>query len=55
MTATNQAEQLKIRHAELEAIIHKENRRPSPDEVYIHTLKREKLRIRDQLIQPDTQ
>jgi len=45
--STGQANQLKTRHAELETIIHKENRRPLPDELYLHQLKSEKLRIKD--------
>ena len=46
---TGQANHLKIRHEELETIIHKENRRPLPDELYLHQLKSEKLRIKDAL------
>ncbi len=51
MAEAVQRKQLEARHAELETIITKENRRPLPDDAYIHELKREKLRIKDELIQ----
>jgi hypothetical protein len=40
---------LKSKHAELESMIDEEEKRPSPDDARIHELKREKLRIKDQL------
>ena len=40
---------LKDKHAELEQAIEVENSRPLPDEMLIHELKREKLRIKDEI------
>ena len=40
---------LEARHHELEAAIHAENTRPHPDEDQIHTLKKEKLKIKDEI------
>ncbi|MGB1548391.1 MAG: YdcH family protein [Alphaproteobacteria bacterium] len=47
-------EQLKAQHAKLETKIKEENRRPRPDDDYIHQLKREKLRIKDELLRLET-
>ncbi|MCE2510245.1 MAG: YdcH family protein [Alphaproteobacteria bacterium] len=49
MIGTEQVEQLRAQHADLEVKIEKENQRPRPDDDYIHQLKREKLRIKDEL------
>ena len=51
MTQTNQVEALKIKHSELEALIEKENSRPHPDDAIVSQLKRQKLRIKDELAQ----
>jgi len=40
---------LKDRHHALEAEIDAENARPAPDELRIQTLKKEKLRIKDEI------
>ncbi|MSO89385.1 MAG: DUF465 domain-containing protein [Rhodospirillaceae bacterium] len=42
-------EALKVKHARLEGEIHDENSRPQPDFVHITELKREKLKIKDEL------
>ncbi len=50
MTGTEEVEQLKAKHAELETRIEEENQRPRPDDTYIHQLKRQKLHIKDELL-----
>lgn len=40
---------LKTRHQQLEAAIENENARPHPDETEILSLKKEKLRIKDEI------
>lgn len=40
---------LKARHAGLEAQITEETKKPQPDESAIHALKREKLRVKDEI------
>lgn len=40
---------LEARHNELEEAIHTENIRPHPDDGEIHALKKEKLRIKDEI------
>lgn len=42
---------LAAKHAELEAILAREGQRPIPDTVAITRLKREKLRLKEQLSQ----
>jgi hypothetical protein len=42
-------ESLKTKHADLEARIADEERRPHPDDEIIHDLKKQKLRIKDEL------
>ncbi|MDJ0948914.1 MAG: YdcH family protein [Alphaproteobacteria bacterium] len=49
MTQATHVESLKAKHAELEAMIEQENNRPLPDEMTITQLKRQKLRIKDEL------
>jgi hypothetical protein len=51
MPDREQIEALKSKHAALEAQISEEEKRPSPDDVRIHELKREKLKIKDELAQ----
>jgi uncharacterized protein YdcH (DUF465 family) len=40
---------LKTRHAQLDAQIHTEERRPAPDSALLARLKKEKLRLKDEL------
>ena len=40
---------LESKHNELEAMIAKEEARPAPDDVKLHTLKKQKLRLKDEL------
>lgn len=49
MIEREQAESLKSKHRELEAQLEVENTRPYPDEVIVNNLKRQKLRIKDEL------
>ncbi len=42
-------ESLKVKHQALEAAIEEENSRPYPDDLHLVTLKKQKLRIKDQL------
>lgn len=41
---------LKARHAGLEAKIDQEGKRPQPDEETIHSLKKEKLKVKDEIV-----
>ena len=45
-----QAEALEQKHAQLEALIDQEEHRPHPDDIRLHELKKEKLRIKDVLV-----
>jgi len=49
MALENRIDSLKNRHGKLEVALDTEKSRPYPDEVEIHTLKKEKLRIKDEL------
>jgi len=49
MAMTAHVESLKSKHADLDAKIADEERRPHPDEAAIHALKKLKLRIKDEL------
>jgi hypothetical protein len=40
---------LKARHSTLEDMIQQELTRPSPDDIEIHALKKEKLKIKDEM------
>lgn len=51
MTGVEQLDVLKSRHAELEQILEEETGRPQPDQSIIAGLKKEKLRIKDELAQ----
>jgi hypothetical protein len=42
-------EELASRHAALDAIIDEEEHRPLPDMIKLHELKKEKLRLKDEL------
>ena len=50
MTVEERVSALKAKHAELEQAIETENSRPLPDELLLHALKREKLRIKDEIV-----
>jgi len=49
MGTANRIDALKNRHQELETAIKTETTRALPNEVAIHSLKKEKLRIKDEL------
>jgi hypothetical protein len=49
MTTTEGLDQLKAKHAALEAKIDEENKRPLPNDGVIAELKKQKLRIKDQI------
>ena len=49
MAVASHQESLRLKHADLEAQIAEEERRPHPDDVVIHHLKKLKLRIKDEL------
>jgi hypothetical protein len=51
MPAEPHLESLKTKHADLESRIADEERRPHPDDDVIHDLKKQKLRIKDELAQ----
>lgn len=40
---------LSEKHQKLDSIIHKEEHRPSPNSVMLHGLKKEKLKIKDEM------
>ena len=46
-------DQLKSQHQELEKAIDAEMARPSPDDLKINQLKRQKLRIKDEIVRLD--
>lgn len=49
MTAEECIEALKAKHAELDAVIQEERSRPLPDSTVVSSLKRQKLRIKDEI------
>ena len=49
MSSVERLEALRSRHATLEAEIDDENQRPHPDDFRIAELKREKLRLKEQI------
>ena len=49
MNAEEHVTSLRSKHAMIEAAIEEENQRPHPDELRITELKREKLRIKDEI------
>ena len=51
MTADERIDSLREKHASLEQEIEDEHHRPLPDELRLSELKREKLRIKDQIAQ----
>ena len=50
MTTDDRIESLRTKHASLEATLQSEITRPLPDDVLIHDLKRQKLRIKDEIV-----
>ena len=50
MIEQDQAEMLKSRHRELEDQLETENTHPYPNKVLVSNLKRQKLRIKDELL-----
>ena len=51
MSQQDHVEALKEKHALLERALDEETRRPLPDQAAIYDLKRQKLRIKDELVQ----
>ncbi len=49
MSVLEHKDTLISKHAALEKAIDEENARPHPDDIKLHELKREKLRIKDQI------
>jgi len=49
MSLQDRIESLKARHAAIDSAIQMETRRPLPDEAQLADLKRQKLRIKDEL------
>lgn len=49
MSLQDRIESLKVRHAALDSAIRAEARRPFPNEGQINDMKRQKLRIKDEL------
>lgn len=49
MTMEDRVETLRARHARLEHEIDDENHRPLPDQVHLTDLKRQKLRIKEEI------
>ena len=45
-----QLDSLENKHASLEAMIDEEEHRPHPDDIKLHQLKKEKLRVKDELL-----
>jgi len=50
MTVETRVEALKTRHIELERKLESEESRPMPDEELLHTIKREKLQLKDEMM-----
>jgi len=49
VSMTDRLDTLKTRHAGLEAEISEEAKKPHPDDTALHALKKEKLRIKDEI------
>ncbi len=49
MSSFERLDSLKARHAGLEAQIAEETRKPHPDDTTIHALKKEKLKLKDEI------
>ena len=51
MSLHDRIEALREKHAELERALDEENKRPLPNQDAVHDLKRQKLRIKDEIYQ----
>jgi hypothetical protein len=49
MAVAQRIESLKKRHADVDHILHQEQIRPAPDIIKLHSLKRQKLNLKDEL------
>lgn len=49
MTVEARRESLRMRHAQLEAAIEEENHRPVPDGARVSDLKRQKLKVKEEI------
>ncbi len=49
MTVAEHVDALRAKHATLKSAVEQENQRPHPDDLHIAELKREKLRIKDEI------
>jgi hypothetical protein len=54
MTMDDRIESLRSKHASLDATLQSEVTRPLPDDSLIHDLKRQKLRIKDEIVRLST-
>ncbi|HEB79671.1 MAG TPA: DUF465 domain-containing protein [Rhodospirillales bacterium] len=50
MSLVERIDALKSKHQALEAALEEQNSRPRPDEVEVHALKKQKLRIKDEIL-----
>jgi len=55
MSLQDHIEALKEKHAELDRALDEENKRPLPNQDSIYDLKRQKLRIKDEIFQLERQ
>ncbi len=55
MSVENRMEALKEKHKALDAALEEEFSRPHPDDLEIHNLKKQKLRIKDEIASIATQ
>jgi len=49
MASDDRVKSLKTKHDEYEAAIEQESNRPHPDDIQLHDMKRQKLRIKDEI------
>ncbi|MEZ5648488.1 MAG: DUF465 domain-containing protein [Alphaproteobacteria bacterium] len=50
MAVVQHIEALRAKHAELDRQIDQENQRPIPDPTTLHSLKKEKLKLKDEIV-----
>jgi hypothetical protein len=55
MSVQEHIEALRSKHLDLKQEIEQENQRPHPDDLHIAELKRQKLRIKDEITQLETE
>ncbi len=53
MSVEGRLERLRVRHAELDQLLHDEEMRPHPDDTTVHAIKKEKLRVKDEMSRMD--